>query len=232
MAKRKPQQQSSLVKNNLELVDVKPLTPAQEHFFDAFDQYPHHMLLGMAGTGKSYLAVHKGLEALNQGLIHKLVLFKSPIATVELGALPGTIEDKTAPYEASFRAIVNKLLHRDDAYDLLKKLGYIEFASGAFERGNTYDNSFIIVDELQNFTGHGLDTLITRIGKNTRMLLCGDLQQQDLTKLKDKDVYKVVNVLCQVPSFCTTAFNLEDIVRSGTVKEFLITKHKLFPSGY
>lgn len=232
MAKRKPVQQSSLVKNNLELITVKPLTPAQELFYNSYDQFPHHMLLGMAGTGKSFLAVYKGLQALNQGLINKLVLFKSPIATVEMGALPGTIEEKQSPYESSYRAIVNKILHRDDAYDLLKKLGYIEFASGAFERGNTYDNVFLIVDELQNFTGHGLDTLITRIGNNTRMLLCGDLQQQDLSKLKDKDVYKVVNVLSQVPSFCTTEFNIEDIVRSGTVKEYLIAKHKQYPTGY
>lgn len=232
MAKRKAPQQSSLVKNNLELIPIKPLTENQSKFFEAYKDYDHHMLLGSAGTGKTFLAIAKALEALNEGKVNKIVLFRSPIATFEIGALPGTIEEKTAPYESAYRSAVNTLLHRDDAYDLLKKLGVIEFSSGAFERGNTYNNCFIVIDEIQNFNGHALDTLITRIGKNTLTVLCGDLFQQDLTKVKDKNVGKMLHVLQNLPSFHTTEFGLEDIVRSGVVKEYLITKHKLYPEGY
>ena len=232
MAKRKPSQQSSLVKNNLELVDVKPLTDNQQHFFDACIQYNHHLLLGSAGVGKSFLAIYKALEAINNGTASKVTIFRSAVATRDQGFLPGSAEEKMQVFATPYATIVNKLLHRDDAWGMLTKLGIINFESTSYQRGNTLDNQIVILDEVQNCTAHEADTIITRSGKNTNLIICGDLAQQDLTKLSDKGVFKVLNVLRSLPSFSVTEFTTEDIVRSGIVKEYLINKEKYYPSGY
>ena len=232
MAKRKPVQQSSLVKNNLELITVKPLTDNQQHFFDACTQFNHHLLLGSAGVGKSFLAIYKALEAINNGTANKLTIFRSAVATRDQGFLPGTAEDKMSVFSTPYATIVNKLLHRDDAWGMLTKLGIINFESTSYQRGNTLDNQIVILDEVQNCTAHEADTIITRSGKNTNLIICGDLAQQDLTKLSDKGVFKVLNVLRSLPSFSITEFTTDDIVRSGIVKEYLINKEKYYPSGY
>jgi phosphate starvation-inducible protein PhoH len=232
MAKRKAPQQSSLVKNNLELIPVKPLTENQSKFFEAYEDYDHHMLLGSAGTGKSLLSIYKALEALNEGTVNKLTIFRSAVATREIGFLKGSAEEKLSVYESPYASIVNKLLHRDDAWGMLTKLGIISFESTSFQRGNTLDNQIVILDEVQNCTPHEADTIITRTGKNTQLFICGDLAQQDLTKASEKGIFKVLNVLKSIPSFSVTEFTTDDIVRSGLVKDYLINKERLFPNGY
>jgi phosphate starvation-inducible protein PhoH len=121
---------------------------------------------------------------------------------------------------------------RDDAYEILKKVGTIQFESTSYERGNTHDNTIMIIDEAQNCTAHELDTLITRVGKRSRLIICGDLFQQDLTKHSDKNVYKVLDILKTMPQFIFTHFNLEDIVRSGLVREYLMAKYAKHPTGF
>lgn len=231
MARRKSNP-SSLLKNNLTLNSIDPKTPAQQEFFNAYKRDTHHLLLGYAGTGKTLLALYKALTSLDAGEANKIIIFRPPKATVDQGFLPGTAEEKAAVYESPYRASVNKIMGRDDAYDIMKKVGSIQFHSTSFERGNTYDDTILIVDEAQNCTAHELDTIITRVGKGSRIIICGDLLQQDLTKQSDKNVYKVLEVLKQMSQFVFTHFNLEDIVRSGLVKDYLITKYGEYPHGY
>lgn len=233
MARQRKQNNSSgLIKNNLELLPLKPLTPAQEEFFNAYQKNTHHLLLGFAGTGKTLLALYKALESVYNGEAHKIIIFRATKPTVDQGFLPGTAEEKAAVYERPYRSSVNKILGRDDAYDILKKVGTIQFESTSYERGNTYDNTIIVIDETQNCTAHELDTLITRMGKYSRLIICGDLFQQDLTRNSDKNVYKVLDILKEMPQFVFTHFNLEDIVRSGLVKEYLIAKYNKHPTGF
>lgn len=231
MARRKTTT-NSLLKNNLVLEKITPLTPAQEEFFNAYKKDTHHLLLGYAGTGKTYLALYKALLSLDLGEANKIIIFRSAKATVDQGFLPGTAEEKQAVYEAPYRLNVNKIMGRDDAYDIMKKVRSIEFLSSSYERGNTYDDAIIIIDEAQNCTAHELDTLITRLGKKSRLIICGDLMQQDLTRQSEKNVYKVLEVLKNMPQFIFTHFGLEDIVRSGLVKEYLIIKYGYYPNGY
>lgn len=230
MAKRK--QVTNLVKHNLELVTVHPKTDNQEHFLNTCEDTSHFMLLGMAGTGKTFLALYKALQLVNEGKVNKITIFRSSVASRDLGFLPGTVQEKMSVFETPYRIIVNKLLGRDDGYDLLVKIGIISFESSSFQRGTTLDNQVVVIDEIQNMFANELDTLITRCGTNTRYLLCGDLMQQDLRKSNEKDVYKVINILKSLHTFNWIEFGLEDIVRSGMVKEYLINKYNMYPEGY
>lgn len=231
MARRKAPQ-SSLLKNNLTLNHIEPKTPAQEEFFNAYKKDTHHLLLGYAGTGKTLLALYKALTSLDAGEANKIIIFRPTKATVDQGFLPGTVEEKSAVYEAAYRSSVNKIMGRNDAYDLMKKVNAIQFLPTSYERGNTYDDAIIVIDEAQNCTAHELDTLITRTGKGSRLIICGDLLQQDLTRQSEKNVYKVLEILKNIPQFVFTHFGLEDIVRSGLVREFLMKKFTMFPNGY
>lgn len=232
MAKRKPLVQNPITKNNLELPKVQPKTDNQEKFFDLYSEYAHHFLLGPAGTGKTFLALYKALESLTENQAHSITIFRSSVASRNEGFLPGTSAEKMAVFETPYIANVNKIFGRDDAYGILTKIGTINFESSAYQRGNTLDNQIVIIDEGQNLTGHEMDTLVTRIGTNSRLIICGDLNQQDLTKHGEKNVYKAFQVLQSLPSVATTEFDLNDIVRSGIVREYLIAKHLTYPQGY
>ena len=232
MAKRKPPVVNPITKNNLELPTISPKTDNQAAFFDLYEQYQHHFLLGPAGTGKTFLALAKALGSLADNEASKLTIFRSSVASRKEGFLPGTVAEKMAVFETPYIANVNKIFGRDDAYGILSKIGTINFESSAYQRGNTLDNQIIIIDEAQNLTGHELDTLITRTGENSRLIICGDLAQQDLTNHGEKNVYKAFQVLQSLPSVATTEFDLNDIVRSGLVREYLIAKHLTYPQGY
>ncbi|TQV62736.1 MAG: PhoH family protein [Sulfurovum sp.] len=231
MARRKAPHQTGLLKNNLSILKIQPLKPVQTLFFEKFDAYPHHFLLGYAGTGKTFLALYKALQVLDEGEATSITIFRSSVASRDQGHLPGTIQEKMQPFETPYRANVNKLLGRADGYDLLKKTGILFFESTSYQRGNTLDNHVVIIDEFQSMTFHEMDTLITRMGKNSRLIICGDMMQQDLTRHSEKTVHKILPILQNLPSFHTCHFGLEDIVRSGLVKEYLMEKYKHYPDG-
>ena len=214
------------------MTNIKPKTDNQANFFELYNQYKHHFLLGPAGTGKTFLALYKALESLSNHEGTNITIFRSSVASRNEGFLPGTSAEKMAVFETPYISNVNKIFNRDDAYGILSKIGTISFESSAYQRGNTLDNQIIIIDEAQNLTGHELDTLITRTGDHSRLIICGDLNQQDLTKLGEKNVYKAFQVLQSLPSVATTEFTLDDIVRSGLVREYLIAKHLTYPQGY
>lgn len=232
MARRTKQTVNPITRNNLELPKVAPLTDNQQVFFDAYQNIPHHLLIGVAGVGKTFLALYKAFKSLENNEGDSITIFRSSQASKDEGFLPGTSAEKMAVFETPYISNVNKIFHRDDAYGMLKKIGTINFESIAYQRGNTLDNQIVIIDEAQNCTAHQLDTLITRIGDNTRLLICGDLNQQDITKQSEKNVHKVFSVLQSMPSFHTTEFTIDDVVRSGMVKEYLLTKHRMFSNGY
>jgi len=215
---------------NFNLKTVNPLTENQRIAFDAFDDGKHLMLHGMAGTGKTFIALSKTIDALmsNKGVQNKIYIVRSVVPTRDMGFLPGNQKEKMKVYEAPYYAICTELFDRSDAYEILKQKNAIEFISTSFIRGITMNNCYVIVDEVNNMTFHELDSVITRIGKGCRVLFCGDFRQSDLTKEQErnglKDFMKIVDKL---NDFVHVDFLEQDIVRSKLVKEYIIARQKL-----
>ena len=215
---------------NFNLKHVNPLTENQRIAFEAFDDGKHLMLHGMAGTGKTFLALSKTIDALmsNKGVQNKIYIVRSVVPTRDMGFLPGNQKEKMKVYEAPYYAICTELFDRSDAYEILKQKNAIEFISTSFIRGITMNNCYVIVDEVNNMTFHELDSVITRIGKGCRVLFCGDFRQSDLTKEQERNGLKdFMKVIGKLNDFVHVDFLEQDIVRSKLVKEYIIARQKL-----
>ena len=215
---------------NFNLKNIAPLTENQRVAFEAFDAGKHLMLHGMAGTGKTFIALYKSIEAMmeNTGVQKKIYIVRSVVPTRDMGFLPGNQKEKMKVYEAPYYAICQELFDRSDAYEILKQKNAIEFISTSFVRGITMNNCYVIVDEVNNLTFHELDSVITRIGKGCRVLFCGDFRQSDLTKDQERNGLKdFMRVLGRLNDFVHVDFLEQDIVRSKLVKEYIIARQKL-----
>lgn len=217
-------------KLNFNLRHFDPLTENQKIAFNSFHN-KNLMLHGIAGTGKSFMAMYLSLkEILNNpdSQYKRIVIVRTVVPTRDMGFLPGNSKEKTKVYEAPYYAICNELFGRGDAYDYLKNKGLVEFISTSFIRGITLNNSIVIVDEMQNATLHELDSVITRIGHNCKIIFCGDLRQSDFTREHEKSgLTDFMRVVKSMRSFDLIEFNANDIVRSALVKEYIILKDKM-----
>ena len=215
---------------NINLKHVNPLTENQRIAFDAFDEGKHLMLHGMAGTGKTFIALYKAIDALmsNKGVQNKIYIVRSVVPTRDMGFLPGNQKEKMKVYEAPYYAICTEMFDRSDAYEILKQKNAIEFISTSFIRGITMNNCYVIVDEMNNLNFHELDSVITRIGKNCKVMFCGDFRQSDLTKDQERNGLKdFMRILGRLNDFVHIDFLEQDIVRSKLVKEYIIARQKL-----
>ena len=183
------------------------------------------MLHGAAGTGKTFIAVYKALEEMmnNRGSFDKVVIVRSVVPSREIGHLPGDEKEKTDVYLAPYKAICKDLFNTDQAYERLVEQKNIEFLITSFVRGITIDKAIIVVDECQNMNFQELSSIITRVGEGSRILFCGDFKQTDLSKKHDQSGLKdFVQIINRMPSFRNIEFDVEDIVRSNLVKEFIV----------
>lgn len=215
---------------NFNLKRVHPLTENQRKTFDAFRAGKHLMLHGMAGTGKTFLSMYLAIDDLMSGTSEqdKIYVVRSVVPTRDMGFLPGSQKEKMKVYEAPYYAICNELFERGDAYDILKQKNAVEFMSTSFIRGTTLNNCYVIVDEINNMTFHELDSVITRIGKNCRVIFCGDFRQSDLTREQERNGLKeFMKVIDRLSDFEYIDFLEADIVRSKLVKEYIIARQKL-----
>jgi phosphate starvation-inducible PhoH-like protein len=223
-------------KMNFSLRHAEPLTENQRKTFTAYNNDKHLMLLGSAGTGKTFLSLYLGIKEIIDTKEYekpkKLIIVRSAEPSKNVGFLPGTLEEKMKEYESAYKSIFSELFLRGDAYDYLKKQKLVEFISTSYVRGITLDNSIVIVDECQNLEWNELYALMTRIGKNSRIIFSGDYKQSDLknnhTKsTKKEDSLKFIDVIINMSFFETIIFTSADILRSDVVKEFIITIEKL-----
>jgi len=207
--------------SNLDMVDVQPLTENQERAFTEYDYDKNLVLHGHAGTGKTYLALFLALRELSEDQNYdKLIIIRSVVPSREIGFLPGSLEDKIEVYEEPYEEMCGKIFRRGDAYSTLKKSSIIDFKTTSFMRGITYDRSIVIIDECQNMIDQEISTILTRIGEDTRFILCGDFRQNDLGREKS-GLNKNINILKNIDSVSFINFTVDDIVRSGFVRDYI-----------
>ena len=215
---------------------IEPLTDNQEKFFEEYKKDKNLVAYGCAGTGKTFITLYNALlDVLDpKKPYEKIYLVRSLVATREIGFLPGDHEDKSSLYQIPYKNMVKYMFEMpDDAafemlYANLKTQGTISFWSTSFIRGTTFDNAIIIVDEFQNLNFHELDSIITRIGLDSKIMFCGDATQSDLVKTSERTgIMDFMRILQNMPSFDTIEFGAEDICRSGLVKEYIMAKLQL-----
>jgi len=219
-----------------QLSNVKPVTDSQKLVFESWKQGLNQFLFGCAGTGKTFISLYLALQDVlkNDTPYDKVIVVRSLIPTREIGFLPGDEEDKAALYQVPYSNMMQFMFEQPNEqafsmlYDRLKAQGSFYFLSTSFLRGLTFDNSIIIVDECQNLNFHELDTIITRVGQDSKIMFCGDFGQSDLTRLNEKNgLMNFLQILQEMNEFNCTEFNIGDIVRSGFVRSYLIQKTKL-----
>lgn len=217
---------------HFELKEVSPMTETQEQVFNSYQEGANLFLYGCAGSGKSFISMYLALKDLQcrANGFNKIVIIRSAQPGKQIGFLPGTEKQKLEVYEAPYKAICSELYHRDDAYDILKKKNLLEFTGTSFLRGTTIDNSIILVDEVQNMTYQELRTVITRVGEYSRIIFCGDTKQDDLTSERYKEtsgLQDLMRVFDKMNQMRSIQFTVDDIVRSGLVKDFIIAEYEL-----
>ena len=214
----------------IRLENIEPITNAQTRAFQAFNSDKNILLHGVAGTGKTFVSLFLALRDILEQYDDKTTihLIRSVVPTRDMGFLPGNQKEKSKVYEAPYYSVCSELFNRGDAYDILKQKGTIQFNTTSFIRGLTLNDSIVIVDECQNIPWHELDSVITRLGDNTRVIFCGDFRQSDFRWDNEKEgLHDFMKVIKRMKSFDFIEFEKDDIVRSDLVKEYIISKLEL-----
>ena len=218
------------------MVPIEPITPNQRTAFAHYNEGKNLFLYGAAGTGKTFITLYQALKEVLDPMTpyNKVVLVRSLVSTREIGFLPGDHEDKSALYQIPYKNMVKYMfeLATDNDFEMLwgnlKAQESVTFWSTSFIRGTTLDASIVIVDESQNLNFHELDSIITRVGEDTKIMFCGDAAQTDLIRTNEKNgILDFQKIISMMPEFAQVEFGVDDIVRSGLVKSYITSKHTL-----
>tara|TARA_Y100001951_G_scaffold98160_1_gene98660 strand:- start:141 stop:911 length:771 start_codon:yes stop_codon:yes gene_type:complete len=218
------------------MTEIKPLTDNQTVAFDEYKKGKNLLLHGAAGTGKTFIMLYLALQEVLDEVspYEKIYIVRSLVPTREIGFLPGDHEDKSYLYQIPYKNMVRYMFGMPDdnsfemLYDNLRTQETIDFWSTSFIRGTTLDNAIVIVDEFSNLNFHELDSIITRVGEDSKIMFCGDITQTDLTREAEKSkISDFIQILQEMKDFACIEFGIDDIVRSGLVKQYLITKYNL-----
>lgn len=214
-----------------DLLTFDPITKNQKTAHDCWKLDGDHLVLsGSAGTGKTFTALYLALECVldKQTPWEKIHVIRSVVPTREIGFLPGTIQEKLDPFVMPYKNICSELFEVSDAWNNLVHWGVVEFHSTSFIRGTTFDDAIIIVDEMQNCNFHELDSVITRVGLNSRIIFSGDYHQSDFKLNSEKEgILKFLKILEVMINFSIIEFGWEDIVRSDFVRDYIMTKEMM-----
>ena len=224
MAKRK--------RMDLTLKQINPLTSLQGEAFRSFQSGKNLLLHGVAGTGKTFVALYLALDLFFQNLyrpdFEKIHIMRSVVPTRSMGFLPGSIDEKIEVYESPYKSIFSELFGSANAYNMAWQKEIVEFTTTSYLRGETFNDSILVVDECQNMNMHELDSVITRLGDNSRIIFAGDFRQTDFRSDFEKNgILDFKSILSYMNMFDVIEFGIDDIVRSALVKDYIITKYEL-----
>ena len=212
------------------LKKINPITDNQIRTFEAFNEDKHLMMHGCAGTGKTFIMLYLAMRAVLSRQVdqQKVYIVRSMLPTRDIGFLPGSQEEKTSVYTEPYYSLFDEMFPDvENPYELAKYQDIVEFVPTSYIRGVTLRDAFIIVDECQNLNFHELDTIITRVGDNSRIFFCGDFMQTDLkNNAEQRGLIQFMDIIKSMKCFETIDFTEEDIVRSGLVKEYIISKNQ------
>ena len=215
------------------MIPIEPLTDNQKNLFESYKEGKNIYSYGVAGTGKTFVLLYHALKEVLDPITpyNRVVIVRSLVSTREIGFLPGDHEDKATLYQIPYKNMVKYMfeLSTDNDFEMLwgnlKTQESVKFWSTSFVRGTTLDDCVIIVDECQNLNFHELDSIITRVGENCKIHFCGDAAQTDLVKTNEKNgILDFMKILSSMPEFESIEFGIEDIVRSGLVKSYILNK--------
>lgn len=223
---QKPKREKEVNSSNLQLKHVAPVTDNQIKAFNSYDDGQHLCMLGSAGTGKTYCALYLALkDVLDKRTPYKrVVIVRTAQPTKQIGFLPGKEKDKMEVYEVAYRGLCAELFGRGDAYEVCKQKGLIEFLGTSFLRGVTIDEAIVIVEEVQGMSWMEIHTLFSRLGSDARLIISGDTKQDDLTSARynqKSGIAPMIKVLSRISSIDLVTFGIDDIVRSGWVREWI-----------
>ena len=213
--------------------DIEPLTDNQKALFEAYAKDQNLVAYGVAGTGKTFITLYNALkDVLDPSTPYeKVYIVRSLVATREIGFLPGDHDDKSYLYQIPYKHMVKYMFEMPSEADFnmlygnLKAQDTIDFWSTSFIRGTTFDKTIVIVDEFQNLNYHELDSIMTRVGAQSKIMFCGDASQSDLIKTNERNgIIDFMQILRIMSSVDVIEFGVEDIVRSGLVKEYILAK--------
>jgi len=213
-----------------DLMEYEPITLNQQTAFEAWDEGDNLVLAGSAGTGKTFIAMYMALEEMLEAdnYYRRIIIIRSAVPTRDMGFLPGNAEEKKQMYMLPYKNICTELFNDKASWGKMTNSGQIQFESTSFIRGATFDDSIIIVDEMQNLNFHELDSVITRVGRNSKIIFCGDYRQTDFRFDDEKEgIFKFMRIMEQMKNFSIITFGWDDIVRSGMVRDYIMTKEML-----
>ena len=213
-----------------DLYEFDAITKNQEKTFKLWDEEENLVLMGSAGTGKTFIAMYLALDEMLQKdtPYDRIIIVRSVVAVREIGYLPGKLEEKTAVYEAPYKAICDEIFATQAAYNKMTTSRQIQFETTSYIRGKTFDRAIIIVDEMQNLNFHELDSIMTRVGENCRIIFAGDYLQSDFKAEGERDgLMKFLNIIERMKNFSVVQFGWDDIVRSGIVRDYIMTKEMM-----
>ena len=193
MAKKKKSEETKtpeliVDKNPITLLPLKCRNTKQKHFINEIKNHDITICDGIAGSGKTYIALYEGLLGVITKQYDKVILCKSVISTPneDIGYIPGSVEEKMEPHIMSYKGNMKKMLNHEDNVERLFKEKKVEILPLAYIRGVTLDRAYVIIDESQNITMNLFKSIITRIGDNSKMIFLGDIEQVDFDQEKKK----------------------------------------------